>query len=538
MKKFFLSYLKNTAIGLAVILSLTNCKNQTSTVTEEVVKPRVVVTCDPELDDSNSLIRFLLYSTDYDVEGLIYASSQVHWKGDGLGTKVFEEGREYARLGLGPQESWRWPEDEHFIHDVVDAYEKVYPNLKAHASGYPTPEYLKSIIKWGNVEFEGDISKDTEGSDLIKSLMLDEQPGPLFITAWGGPSTIARAFKSIQEAYEDTPEWENIKEKVKEKVILILSGTQDQSYANYIKPNWPEVETIVTSFSGIGLGYMAQRMAKPENLFYYEPEWTEENISSKGPFGELYRVWGDGKQMVKGDMTDYFWLSGYTADELREMGYYVWAPVQPKGSFISEGDTPTFLDLLNNGLRAWEDVSYGGWSGSKKRESQSVENMPIANDSVRRPPADGNGGMPDFSTMDMSSFMGQSSSSDYPDFVPAVQNDFAVRLKWSLTPNYEDANHNPVIEGPSAISAKPGETVTIKTEVSDPDGDNVSVTWHQFIVEPYEGKVSADSPNLTTTTVVIPEDAQPGDKIHMVLEAVDNGILALTRYHRVIISVV
>ena len=45
--------------------------------------PRVVVTTDPELDDANSLIRYLLYSTDVRTEGLIYASSGFHWKGDG-----------------------------------------------------------------------------------------------------------------------------------------------------------------------------------------------------------------------------------------------------------------------------------------------------------------------------------------------------------------------------------------------------------------------------------------------------------------------
>jgi lysophospholipase L1-like esterase len=43
-------------------------------------KPRVVVTTDPELDDSNSLVRYLLYSTDFRTEGIIYASSQFHWK--------------------------------------------------------------------------------------------------------------------------------------------------------------------------------------------------------------------------------------------------------------------------------------------------------------------------------------------------------------------------------------------------------------------------------------------------------------------------
>jgi len=57
-------------------------------------KVRVIVTCDPELDDNNSLIRYLLFSTDFDTEGLIYASSRFHWKGDGKGTTQYIPGRE------------------------------------------------------------------------------------------------------------------------------------------------------------------------------------------------------------------------------------------------------------------------------------------------------------------------------------------------------------------------------------------------------------------------------------------------------------
>src|SRR6266567_3638552 len=60
--------------------------------------PRVVVTTDPELDDANSLIRYLLYSTDVRTEGLIYASSGFHWKGDGSGKKLSVPNREYSFL--------------------------------------------------------------------------------------------------------------------------------------------------------------------------------------------------------------------------------------------------------------------------------------------------------------------------------------------------------------------------------------------------------------------------------------------------------
>ncbi|HJQ19562.1 MAG TPA: nucleoside hydrolase-like domain-containing protein, partial [Gemmatimonadaceae bacterium] len=58
-------------------------------------RPRVVVTTDPELDDSNSLVRYLLFSTDFRTEGLIYASSQFHWKGDGTGRTFSRPNREY-----------------------------------------------------------------------------------------------------------------------------------------------------------------------------------------------------------------------------------------------------------------------------------------------------------------------------------------------------------------------------------------------------------------------------------------------------------
>ncbi len=60
----------------------------------EPTRPRIVVTADPELDDNNSLIRFLLHSCELDVEGLIYASSGYHWKGDGKGTKWYVPGGE------------------------------------------------------------------------------------------------------------------------------------------------------------------------------------------------------------------------------------------------------------------------------------------------------------------------------------------------------------------------------------------------------------------------------------------------------------
>lgn len=496
-------------------------------------KPRIVVTCDPELDDNNSLIRFLLYSSDLDVEGLIYASSAFHWKGDGKGTKWFVPGREYARFGLDecPCESWRWAKEERFIHDAVEAYGKVYPNLKIHHPDFPAPDALKSKIRYGNIEFDGDISKDSPGSDLIKSLILDQKPGRLYITAWGGQSTIARALKSIQEQYEYTTEWDAIKKKIARKVVLLPSGDQDDTYAKYIKPNWPDIDYRQFRDSP-NYGYGAQLRAKPEDSIYLTAQWMRENITSRGPLGSLYRVWGDGKQMVKGDKLDYFGLSGYTNEQLRNMGYVVWMPVQEKGSWLGEGDNHTFMNMLGNGLNAFEAGSYGGWGG------REVLEKPTKNIFFQMPDSTAQGMIAAFSTLNEQA-MKAANEIAYPDFFPAAQQDFAARLKWSVTSKFADANHEPLvkIEGPFTMMANAGEKIRLNGMVSDPDGNAVSIKWWQFHVGSYPKRISILNPTALRTVVEIPKDAISGQTIHVILEATDHGVPSLTRYQRVIIVV-
>jgi hypothetical protein len=515
--------------GLLFISLSANYADAQPSVKQE--RPRIVVTADPELDDNNSLIRFLLYSTDFQVEGLIYASSGFHWKGDGKGTKWFVPGREYTRFGLDtcPCESWRWDKDERFIHNVVEAYAKVYPNLKTHNPDYPDPDQLKSKIRYGNIEFDGDISKDSPGSDLIRSLMLDDKPGKLFITAWGGQSTIARALKSIQEEYEYTTQWDMIKKKISRKVVLLPSGDQDDTYAGYIKPNWPDIDYRQFT-GGPNYGYGAQLRAKPADSVYLTSAWMKENVTDRGPLGALYRVWGDGKQMVKGDKLDYFGLSGYTSEQLRKMGYAVWMPVQAKGSWLGEGDDFTFMNMLGNGLRAYEKGYYGGWGGRQMSEQESKGFSFQLSDTSQQAMV---------SALSSSNSRSDKNRNEYPDFFPAAQHDFAARMKWSVTPIYTEANHAPevIIEGPLNVTASPGETIRLNAHINDPDKDMVSVRWWQFMVGTYPGKTIISDQNSLITKITIPKDAVKGQTIHMLIEATDNGLPSLKSYQRKIISV-
>jgi hypothetical protein len=500
-------------------------------------RPRVVVTADPELDDSNSLIRYLLYSTDFRTEGLIYASSQYHWKGDGTGKKYAVPGREYFKFGLAlcPCESYRWAPNERFIDDAVDIYERVYSNLRVHDPRYPSPAELRSKVRWGNVDFDGDISKDTEGSNLIKALLLDDEPGPLYLLAWGGASTIARALKSIQDQYAATPQWAAVREKVSRKAVLSLSGDQDDTYATYIRPNWPSIRSLEAGQGGVGAAYGAFVFASAENASYFSEEWTRRNVSSRGPFGAHYRVWGDGKQMVQGDRFDYFGVAGKTSAELRAMGYVVWLPTRPKGEFLGEGDDFTFFNLIGNGLSACRDETPGGWAGRV-----------VVNPALPAPTGAGqpamSGSIEDF----MKSLEGigpegpvKRPPSPQPNFTPASQNGFAARMQWSVTRAYAGANHEPRVSvRASRIAARPGETVTLAGVASDPDGDAVSVRWWRWKdVDTYPGDVAPVDPAALVTTLQVPADAVPGQAIQLVLEVTDAGTPALTLYQRVLVSV-
>jgi hypothetical protein len=247
---------------------------------------------------------------------------------------------------------------------------------------------------------------------------------------------------------------------------------------------------------------------------YYSAEWTRENISKQGLFGAFYRVWGDGKQMVKGDIFDYFGLSGFTAEELRAKGYVVWTPPQPKGSFIAEGDTFTYLNLLDNGLFGYREETPGGWAGDAV--SPRATGFGPGNATATRPPT------PD------------------PNFTPAAQNGFAARLKWSVTPKYADANHEPRVSlrGNWRIAARPGETVRLQGVASDPDKNALTVRWRRWkAVDTYPGQVTITNPTALVTSVQVPIDATEGQTIHLVLEVTDNGAPPLTRYQRVVITV-
>ncbi|MEH6682799.1 MAG: DUF1593 domain-containing protein [Sediminicola sp.] len=485
-----------------ILLSMAGLAQQTN--------KRTIVTTDGEIDDVDTFIRFLLYTNEFDTEGLVYSSSMWHWKGDGKGTTQVSE-MEMTRNMYGERKELRWP-GTNWMQELLTEYDKVHANLKLHDQNFPTAKELLALVKVGNIDFEGDMEKRTEGSEWIAQKLLDGDDREIFLQAWGGTNTIARALKSIEEDHSGTENWHAIKEKVSKKAILYTIMDQDATYRNYIGPNWPEIRVFYNANQFWCFAYPWKQVVPKEQQPYLEGSFMGANIiNGHGPFLQKYYSHGDGQKQA-GD-PDHFQgdIAKITNTAVGSFGKY---------DFISEGDSPAFLHLVEVGLDNYEDPSYGGWSG---RFVKSADN-PYRYD-------DGD------AASDLNPLTGKLDKSyAQTRWIKPIQLDFAARADWCIK-TFEEANHAPqikVAEG-RAIAVRPGETVTLNLSSNDVDGHPV-----YFTVWPY-GEAGA---GLTTVEqksdiakVNIPTTAKAGEKYHVIVEGTDTGFPALTRYQRVIFTV-
>lgn len=475
---------KSMVLLLAVSVIMTNVFAQQP---GEYPRPRALVTSDGEIDDECSMVRFLLYANEWDIEGIVTSSSQYHWQGH------------------------KWAGDD-WIDPYLEAYAKVYPNLILHDSRYPTPESLREITLLGNVAAEGEMEAVTAGSQHIVRVLLDESDDrPIRLQAWGGPNTIARALKTIEEEHPEKMEY------VAGKIRFFFIWEQDSTYQDYIRPHWGKyaIPTIISDqFEAIA--YRWKQVQPQEMQKYFEGRWMKEHIlEDHGPLCALYKVHQQGEE-------------GFN-----------------EGDFRSEGDSPAFLHTIPNGLRSMESPDWGGWGGRyvRVRENTWLDPVPAAGYTYPEGRWYGSSAWGRNSLREGTRTTAEQRREYFKPmwrWTDAIQNDFAARADWCVKP-YVQANHPPVVTLAHAVdlNAGPEDSVTLSAKgSSDPDGDELNYRWWQHRdAGTYDGTIEIRDAHKQDASFTVPDDTGPGKMIHVICEVTDAGTPPLTRYQRVIVEV-
>jgi PelA/Pel-15E family pectate lyase len=450
-------------------------------------KPRVIVLTDieNEPDDAQSLVRFLAYANQWDTEALV-ATTSVHQR-----DKVA---------------AWR-------IREIVEAYGKVRDNLEWHDTGFPTADSLLSVIRDGRAAFGMTAvgqGMDSPGSDRIVEVVDRHDSRPVWVIVWGGPNCLAQALWKVRA----TRPSEAVDRFVAKLRVYTISDQDDSG--PWIRKEFPALFYITSpgyhaggayhhaTWSGISGDYFHGRFVGAD-FSLVSNEWLDRNIRSKGPLGTQY----------------------------------------PRWEFLMEGDTPSFLNLIANGLSDPEHPNWGGWGGRYEHYTPPVqkwhaqpESRPIwtdAEDEVLG--ADGRWHTDNHATIWR--------------WREAYQNDFAARMDWTIQP-YAKANHPPVptFARPLELVARPGERVRLSAgEWRDPDGDAMSYHWFYY---PEAGTLTVSSgrdgqpvpiqgfdQQSASFTVPTGRVMPPGTgTMHFILAVTDHGTPRLTRYRRVIVTVV
>jgi hypothetical protein len=315
--------------------------------------------------------------------------------------------------------------------------------------------------------------KDTEASDWVIEVLDRPDPRPVWFTIWGGPRELAQALWKLQATR--TPEQVAA---LKKKIRVHSIADQDRT-AGWVKMNHPDVFWIYSRcFRGFWWGYEADIAS---------PAWLEKHVrTGHGPLGPEYPARAAGKTGVK------------------------------------EGDTPSFLYVLPNGLSDPEHPEWGNWGGRFRRSGRGTEYVDAADDwGGRRDPR-----------------------STIARWRRAYQNAFQARMDWCVKP-YAEANHAPVAvcngdrtRNVLALAVEPGKTVSLNAKgSSDPDGNAVGYRWWVYREA---GSFWGDAPITGAETpeaaVTVPADAS-GRTIHAILEVTDRGDPPLTAYRRVVLQV-
>lgn len=444
----------------------------------------VLTDIENEPDDAQSIVRLLVHSSQYDIEGLIATTS------------VWLPNR------TAPER----------IHRIVDAYARVRQQLAKHERGFPEAEALKRVIAAGlplyGMKAVGE-GKDSPASAALIAAVDRSDARPLWVAAWGGTNVLAQALWKVSR----TRSKEALANFVAKLRVYAISDQDDSG--PWIRKSFPQLFYIVSpGFEENGAGG------------YHYGTWT-------GISGDRFHGRFDGADF---SLVTNEWLEQHVRKDHGALG-----AEYPRWEYLMEGDTPSFLYLFPNGLGSPEQPDIGSWGGRyeyytphRQPWHYGAETRPIWTNAVDE--VIGVDGQPHHSIY-----------ATIFRWRRAYQNELAARMDWCVR-EPQDANHPPVarLAHAPSLSIRPGEALRLSAHgSSDPDGDALRHRW--FIYREagtYMGAVQLEHGDQPEVRISLPKlelrDGMrvPGPKtLHVILEVTDEGQPALTRYRRVILTI-
>ncbi|MDO1451778.1 DUF1593 domain-containing protein [Rhodocytophaga aerolata] len=249
-------------------------------------------------DDVQSMVRFLVYSNEFEVLGLIAAS----------GTLANVANKQH-------------------ILDVLNIYEKAEGNLRKHDPGFPTADALRKVTKAGlsgtyaklyeQILGEG---KDSEASDYIIRLLKDPDTEPIWFCFWGGTQELAQALWRMKQARNP-----KLLKQAIAKIRVYMIAYQDGT-GQWLMENFPDMFIIVNKQAFKGIFYNAPGADTTMGDLY----WINKHIRiDHGPLGMIYPESGwdhTKKGVIEGDTPSFLYMfSGISGlSHLEKPGYGGW----------------------------------------------------------------------------------------------------------------------------------------------------------------------------------------------------------------------
>lgn len=397
------------------------------------------------------------------------------------------------------------------IKKIIKAYGRVQPNLNKHELGFPSENALLLTVKQGLAKY-GMLGvgngQDSEGSEWIIKTLEENDPRPLYVSVWGGANTLAQALFKLKETKNPT----DIKRLVAKLRVYTISDQDDSGI--WMRNTFPDLHYIVSPGDDYG-----------------SATWSAINNQIKG---------------ISNEEISNKWLA-----QNIQQGHGPLGAVYPDVAWGMEGDTPSYLNLIVNGLNNPEYPNWGGWGGryelykpdfaAQKKGGSGVPFEPEtraiwtnAKDNYRHFVPNNFGRVVKLDTTQYND-----NKASLWRWREDFQNDFAARMDWCIA-DLKNANHPPVpvLKQGDEITVKSGQGFGLDaSDTYDPDSDSFSYLWFDYPEAGTYKKPLQISPENYNNIWLTAPDVEKKETLHIILKITDKGSPRLSRYKRIIVTI-